>query len=375
MKRFVIFTISIILAAGLFGQNNVTPQTLTTLSTTVNESSGLVNIDNAIWTHNDSGGLPCLYQIDSANGSILRTVNIMNASNVDWEDLAFDSTYVYIGDFGNNSGSRTDLKVYRILRSALATSNTVQAETINFSYSDQTSWVPSPNATDFDCESFISYQGSLYLFSKDWVDHKTRMYQLISIPGTRVAQYQSTFDALGLITAAEMLPNNVLVLQAYTATINPYTWLFQQFTGTNFFAGTSTKLTWSGFIQTEGVCFADTNGVFVSSEKLGFPFNAPASLFYLDLSPFFITPPPNGIRQNPDHFKVFADPVNIYIKRDFQAMVPATIIIINSIGQTLKIINDFLGTELRIPITFGKGIYLVNIHTSKGVYTGKIMIP
>jgi hypothetical protein len=256
----------------------------------------------------------------------------------------------------------------------MASGDAVPAETINFSYSDQSSWVPNPDHSDFDCEAIIAYQGNLYLFSKDWGDHKTRMYELSDQPGTHVAQYQSTFDAQGLITAAEMFPNNVLVLQAYTSTLFPYTLLFQQFTGNAFFNGVSTKLTWPGITQTEGVCFADTNGIYISSEKLGFPFNYPATLYYLDLSEFFISPPPNGINQKEPQFVVYADPLNIYVRSRYKIVVPATIRIVNSIGQVLKTINDFMGTEIRIPVTFEKGVYIVNVHTKKSDYTGKIII-
>ena len=374
MYKYLLLFFFALPAFRIQAQYNITPVTVTALSATINESSGLINLDGAIWTHNDSGGLPSLYQLNPQDGSVIRTVNILNATNVDWEDLAFDSTYVYIGDFGNNSGSRTDLKIYRISRFALATLNSVPAEMISFSYSDQTSWVPNPNQTDFDCEAFIAYGDSLYLFSKDWVDHKTRMYRLSKDPGTFVAQYQSTFDALGLITAADMLPGNVLVLQAYTSVLHPFTLLFQQFPGTGFFNGTTTRLSWPNFAQTEGICFADTNGVYVSSEKAPAPLNFPATLFYLDLSAYYINPPPSGISDIGSSFTVYADPLNIYVKSPFINGIPATVRIVNSVGLVIKTINEFLGSEIRIPITFEKGVYIVNIHTKKSDYSGKIII-
>jgi hypothetical protein len=355
-------------------QFNVTPLTLTTLSTTVNESSGLVNLGGTLWTHNDSGGLPALFQVNPQDGAITRTVSILQATNVDWEDIAFDCTYVYIGDFGNNSGSRTDLKIYRITRTALASLDAVPAEIIHFSYSDQTSWVPNPNQTDFDCEAFIAYQGNLWLFSKNWVDHKTRLYLLSTEPGTHVAQYQSTFDAEGLVTGAEMLPNDVLVLQSYTSLLSPFNWLFQQFPGQSFFDGLSTKLNWTGISQTEGVCFADTNGIYVSSEKIGFPFNTQATLYYLDISTYFINPPPNGIGQVKPQLVFYSDPLHIYIKSKNRELIPATIRIVNSLGMVLQTISEYFDTEIRIPVQFNKGVYIVNVHTQRWDYSGKIII-
>jgi hypothetical protein len=375
MRIYITLFLLILLGFKAVAQNIVNPLTLTTLSTTVNESSGLINIDGMVWTHNDSGGLPAIYQVDTSNGSIIRTVTLLGATNVDWEDITFDSDYVYIGDFGNNSGSRTDLKIYRISRAELASGNSVIADVIPFSFSDQTSWIPSPNQTDFDCEAFIAWQGNLYLFSKDWVDHKTRMYELSAQPGTHVAQYHSAFDAQGLITGAEMLPSGVLVLQGYTSTLSPFTWLFQQFTGNNFFSGTSTKLTWPGIAQTEGVCYADSIGIYVSSEKIGFPLNFPATLFYLDLSDYLINPPPSGTGELKPQYNIYADRMNIYVKSKNVSLVPAVITITNQLGKVFQSMHEFLGSDVQIPFSLEKGIYIVTIHTRKGDYSAKILVP
>lgn len=87
----------------------------------VKETSGLLFFKGKIITHNDSGDSANLYELDSLNGNLLRTINITNATNVDWEDIAEDNTHIYIGDFGNNNGNRTDLKIYKILKSDLRT--------------------------------------------------------------------------------------------------------------------------------------------------------------------------------------------------------------------------------------------------------------
>jgi hypothetical protein len=357
-----------------FAQNTVTPEILTPLSVTVNESSGLICLDGKIWTHNDSGGQPELYEISRSDGSILRTVVIQNATNIDWEDLAADSDYVYIGDFGNNSGSRTDLKIYRVSRSALAVSNSVPAETISFSYSDQTSWDPHPNQTDFDCEGFIASRDSLYLFSKDWVDHKTRMYQLYGQPGTHVALYQSTFDVQGLITAAEMLPSGVLVLQGYSTTLTPFTWLFQQFTGTHFFQGTSEKLIWTNKAQTEGISYADSNGVYVTSEKAPSPLPFAATLFYLDISAYLIDPPPSGIKKTTPHLTVYGDHFNVTVRSENESPVTGTLRITNCLGQILKETHLFPGKNITIPVNLQSGFYIVTLQSEEGSFSQKIII-
>ena len=58
-----------------------------------------------------------LYELNVTNGNVSRTVTIQNAANVDWEDICTDDDYIYIGDFGNNSGNRTNLRIYKVLKS------------------------------------------------------------------------------------------------------------------------------------------------------------------------------------------------------------------------------------------------------------------
>ena len=77
---------------------------ITQLHNSIKETSGLIFLDQKLITHNDSGGEPALYEIDTVSGNITRKVFISNAGNTDWEDICNDSTYIYIGDFGNKIG-------------------------------------------------------------------------------------------------------------------------------------------------------------------------------------------------------------------------------------------------------------------------------
>jgi hypothetical protein len=93
--------------------------------------------NNNIITHNDSGGQANLYEINASTGAVLRTVAITNATNVDWEDIAQDAFYIYIGDIGNNFGNRTDLKIYKISKEDYDDADTAAAEIISYSYTNQ----------------------------------------------------------------------------------------------------------------------------------------------------------------------------------------------------------------------------------------------
>ncbi len=95
-------------------------------SSPLREISGLVRGSGQFWwTHNDSGGTAALYALDDG-GKLLGQVNIADAVNVDWEDLAGGpcperaGRCLYIGDFGNNRLQRDDQVIY-VLREPAAT--------------------------------------------------------------------------------------------------------------------------------------------------------------------------------------------------------------------------------------------------------------
>ncbi len=89
-------------------------ETYSNLPDKVDETSGLIYLNGYVWTFNDSGGEPEIYKIDNESGKIIQTVRITNGENFDWEDITRDESFIYIGDFGNNWGTRKDLKIYKI---------------------------------------------------------------------------------------------------------------------------------------------------------------------------------------------------------------------------------------------------------------------
>ena len=268
----------------------LTPTLKFNLNTVLNESSGLLNWKNLIWSHNDSGNGPDIYGMNSTTGAIQRTVFISNATNVDWEDIAQDNNFIYIGDFGNNAnGNRTDLKIYRIAKKDVTAKDTVAATIIHFSYSDQTDFTPKgANNTNFDCEAMIAYGDSLFLFSKDWVDNKTRLYKLPKKPGTYTATMIGELNIAGLITGAEVLSTQrVIVLSGYNTLLSPFIYLLYDFNGNNFFAANKRKVPVNAtFTQMEGICSKSTTNFFVSNEKYSkFGINVPAKVNSLNLGP------------------------------------------------------------------------------------------
>ncbi len=283
-------TVSINDGSCIYKKASVKPTLNTKLNTAVNETSGLIYWNNEIWTHNDSGGEPALYNIDSTTGKVIRKVTITNAIDVDWEDIAQDDSFLYIGDFGNNAnGNRTDLKIYKVKKSDVQNKASVTATLINFSYSDQTSFAAAgSNHTNFDCEALIAYNDSLFLFSKDWIDNKTRLYILPKKPGTYTAVNIGELNVQGLITGADIIPDKrVIVLTGYNASVSPFVYLLYDFTGNHFFDANKRKVSVSqSFLQMEGICAVSDTKWYISNERLQQIIVTPAKLQTLNLSSF-----------------------------------------------------------------------------------------
>jgi len=214
------------------------------LNDDVRETSGLAHVNGKIYTHNDSGGSNLLYEINIATGDVIRSITVNGATNVDWEDLACDDTYLYIADIGNNLGSRTDLKIYKILKSALDTNNIVNAETIAFLYTDQIKFTYDPFTTPYDAEALIAYAGQLYIFTKNWADYTSKIYSVPTVPGNYEVTSigEKTLDVM-VTGAASSGAGSSVALVGYT---NPYDNNTQfksmivklsGFAGNNFFLG------------------------------------------------------------------------------------------------------------------------------------------
>lgn len=234
------------------------------------ENSGMILWNDLLWFHNDSRNEAAVYAFDTLKNNIVKTVNISNAKNRDWEDICHDSLYIYIGDFGNNAGNRKDLKIYRVLKSAISDSGeaNILADIISFTYSDQYSFEQSRDH-NFDCEAFIPYGDSLYLFSKNWKDNKTKLYSLPKLSGNYTATLLDSFDVGGLITSvSQNKDSSILVLLGYD-NYKPFVLLLFDFPNNCFFQGNKRRIdmpSLNGF-QTEALSFTQNERFIFSSEK------------------------------------------------------------------------------------------------------------
>jgi hypothetical protein len=243
------------------------------LPDSLKESSGLCFTDGSLWTFNDGGNANQIYKIDSSTGAILQTVKIENFPNIDWEDMTADSSYLYIGDFGNNQGNRKDLKIIRIKKSDLGSSSaklSVKGEAIQFSYTDQTDFSP-VSSTNFDCESMFSKDHFIYIFSKNGIDFKTRCYRIPDQPGNYPVSPISNFDTQGKVTAAayNLLTKQIALLGYVEKRDESFIWFLDGYTGDNFFSGSSKRVIVGNLKkwQTEGLAYITNNRLFMNCES------------------------------------------------------------------------------------------------------------
>jgi hypothetical protein len=73
--------------------------------------------DRVLWAEQDSGNPPRIYAV-SPNGTMRANVLLRNATNRDWEDIAYANRIVWVGDIG---GNRNAMQLYWLREPALAT--------------------------------------------------------------------------------------------------------------------------------------------------------------------------------------------------------------------------------------------------------------
>ena len=239
------------------------------------ESSGMVWWDSLLWQHNDGGGMTALYATDTSKPDIVRSVRVLNAYNLDWEDMAQDESNLYVGDFGNNAnGARKNFRIYKMPKAeieAKSGNSSVSSSVIQYRYEDQPEiQLPGPSdATDLDCEAMIAFNGKLYLFTKQWKSQKTVVYRLDTLAGEQVAKRMDSLDVQGLVTGADIHPSTGrIILTGYTKLGRRFLYLLYGFKGDAFFSGNKRKVWLKGIAQTESVAFIDGENIFISSEAI-----------------------------------------------------------------------------------------------------------
>lgn len=336
------------------------------LPTLARESSGLTFFNGKLITHNDSGNPPLLFELDTLTGAITRSVTL--PSNVDWEDVTNDGQYLYIGDFGNNLGNRTNLVVYRVSTAAFNDPSNVVAPpevgAIHFAYPEQSSFPGAPFQTAFDAEALFSYGQNLYIITKNWTASQSFLYQLPKTPGQFSAVLIDTLPTQGLVTAAEAdSANDVLYITLNTPSTarlllvtNLQQWLGGQAPATDQY-----NLQTTGSIQVEAV--AVRNGQTYFSAETG------------NFGQGYLFKSSSGLTLHAHQLSAVAPFPNPSFDGQFSLQMPtnATWQFIDATGREIPIVCNWVHDQAVFKFIAPAGIYFLMVTTPYGHQTIKII--
>ena len=243
-----------------------------------------------LFAHNDSGDESRIYVCDTTTADIRFDRLLTDVQHMDWEDICTDQAYLYIGDFGNNSGNRTNLVIHKISLQAIAQPfDTVRVDSqMHFTFQDQTSFEPS-SRHNFDCEAMIEINDELVLFSKSRINDYSKIYRLPkSFNNLSIAPHDSLL-LNGWVTAGDRHRNRpycVLVVAEATSFSPGCQWRNQleilRIEGNAIVKYKSIKL--DNCEQIEGICHLRDDVFLLGSER---EVKDQGRLLKIDLAAFF----------------------------------------------------------------------------------------
>ena len=283
----------------------------------LNENSGLIYFASHLWTINDGGNSNSIYELDTL-GNLIREISVIGASNIDWEGLSQNDEHIYIGDFGNNSGSRSDLCIYEIDKAEIINPNVTEVLAVkkSFIYADQIQFNWPLNQHNYDCEALIASNDSLYLFTKNWLNEEVNIYALPSHwTDTAAAILKESFNSDGLITDAsrDSESGHTLLLGYKNNGANLYTsfvWILWDHALFDFFGGNKRRIEIGSVFslgQTEGVALRNGQEGFVSGEQISSVITIDPKLSSFDFTQYFSTGTMNVVEN--DLFEPYPNPV------------------------------------------------------------------
>lgn len=177
---FGLLFLSILSASAQHIENYNLPESL-------GEISGLELLnDSTLIALNDGGNKPKLYLLN-LKGKVIKTIDVLDVKNKDWEDIAIDAEYIYIGDIGNNENKRMNLTIYKVKIEDVLDKKEVKAKEIKFNYGEQKAYPPVSDSLFYDAEGMTVYKDSIWVFSKDRSETPSgysAIYKIPTKPGT-----------------------------------------------------------------------------------------------------------------------------------------------------------------------------------------------
>jgi hypothetical protein len=204
---------------------------------------------------------------------VLKTVRVANAPNLDWEDMTQDDQgNIFIGDFGNDANNRKSLNIYKVSYQDIKEKDKVEPTSITFTLADQHSFPPSAPNMNFDIESMLWFDNSIYFFSKNRTNPFTgysKLYKIPDTPGNHVAQLLDSIKVTddrvkenGWITSADLSADKKkLILLGYGKA-----WLVTDFKNDSFCKGRIKEIQLGETTHKKGVAFFNDSTLIIVDE-------------------------------------------------------------------------------------------------------------
>jgi hypothetical protein len=253
------------------------------------ESSGLAvsrQSPDILWTHDDSGGAPVLYAVDTS-GRLRGSVRVTGVKNEDWEDVASfqrdGKAWLLIADTGDNDAERDTVRLHVIEEPATSRLNPSSETQVTPAYSLRIRYEDGSR----DCESVAvdATEGAAYLLTKR--DAPPRLYRVPLGPSKEkqvVARRLGTVPELSGNTPIDSLFKHVAGKRAawptgFDVTGDGSAAVVLTYAGPVVFSRRGkepwsetlkrapVRLLFHGLPQAEGVCFSsDGRAIYVVSE-------------------------------------------------------------------------------------------------------------
>ena len=279
MNRLLLFFALLLFADGFAQQADflkIGRYRVAYLSDSLKENSGLSFRNGKLYTINDGGNSSEIFEIEKSSGNVLKTIKT-GLKNIDWEAIASDSLYFYTGDFGNNAGTRKDLKIYKI-----PYDNNYAAQEIPFFYPEQQDFSRKIINNDFDAEAMIVLNGKIHVFTKEWVSKSTTHYVVNpELADNQAAEKTETFR-IGFVVTDAAYFDGKLFLIGYTKNTEVFLSVFNESEPGVFFSQLPKKYYLGSSLsisQIEGI-EVDENGVYISGEEFRTPLGTAKQAFY-----------------------------------------------------------------------------------------------
>lgn len=263
----------------------------------IDEMSGIVKsrtYPDVYWVQNDSGDEARIFAIDGGGQVIipdwLRSryrgesadpdkelwpgLPVLQASNIDWEDLALAEGHLYIGDIGNNGNARRDLGIYVLNEpNPRATDRSRILRFLPVRYPEQKEFPG--RLWHYDSEALFTSEGKLYVITRHRPPGKigqfepgAKLYRLDTRNTDRenVLSLVDAHDEIVAASAADISPDGrLLAVLSYNAL-----WVFEKPEhGDRWFQGHTRNLELSlpHTKQAEAICWENDDTLRLTNEQ------------------------------------------------------------------------------------------------------------